>query len=82
MVFHNGLSFTTKDSDNDLRSIGNCALLNSPSKPNRGWWFSNCWDINPNNFYNHGDDAEIDLNRKCHSVTFIEIIKIRPHTCN
>ncbi|XP_076088920.1 angiopoietin-related protein 7-like [Mytilus galloprovincialis] len=35
MKYHNGLAFSTKDSDNDRISHGNCAQSS-------GWWFSGC----------------------------------------
>lgn len=34
---HLGMSFTTKDADNDHRSDGNCALWFKG-----GWWYNNC----------------------------------------
>ena len=36
MAIHNGMYFTTKDSDNDLRDSNNCALLYGPTKPSGG----------------------------------------------
>ena len=59
--------FTTRDSDNDEWSGGNCAVR-YPS----AWWFHNCFDINPNiqpPQYNHPNIADQ-----------IEI-KIRPKNC-
>ncbi|XP_065896391.1 fibrinogen C domain-containing protein 1-like [Dysidea avara] len=73
MARHNGMNFTTKDSDND-RWDGNCALLYAPARPAGGWWYNDCWNINPNNFYTN-------LNKILHNSHLIEI-KIRPLNCN
>ncbi|XP_046861728.1 angiopoietin-related protein 7-like [Xenia sp. Carnegie-2017] len=35
---HNGMKFTTKDSDNDKRNNGNCA-----KQSRGGWWFHSCY---------------------------------------
>ena len=82
MAHHNGMYFTTKDSENDKWSGRNCALWNGPSEPNGGWWYNNCWNINPNNYYNHSGFG-ILLNGKWDPTPprFIEV-KIRPHNCN
>ena len=79
MAYHNGMNFTTKDSDNDKRSNSNCALIYAPIKPSGGWWFNNCWQLDPNNYYKHQDG--INLNGKWFTLPFIEM-KIRPHNCN
>ena len=81
MALHNGMNFTTKDSDNDPWR-DNCALLHGPTKPNGGWWYKNCWHVNLNNYYNN-NDYEIYLNNEWINKppTFIEI-KIRPHNCS
>ena len=44
---HNGMMFTTRDQDNDLKGNGNCAsdLLRG------GWWYRNCAYINLNGNY-------------------------------
>ena len=80
MATHNGLYFTTRDSDNDL-SHNNCALLYGPDKPIGGWWYRDCWvwGIAPNIIYTHIHG--IRLNKHLHSLHFIEI-KIRPYYCN
>ena len=44
MAYHNGMYFTTKDSDNDP-SGGNCALW---AGPGGGWWYRTCANIQPN----------------------------------
>ena len=77
LTYHNGMVFTTKDSDNDEYN-SNCALAHGLSKPNGGWWYKACvCSIYPNRFYN--DTRGIHL-RKWHVVPFIEI-KVRPHRC-
>ena len=82
MAFHNTMYFTTKDSDND-KSGSNCALLSSPTKPNGGWWYNNCWNINLNNYYDHPErnDGTFLNNQWIKQPPFTEI-KIRPHNCN
>ena len=80
MAYHNGMYFTTKDSDNDPWKGGNCAINNyGYSKPTGGWWYNHCHHTQPNNLYNHRD--AIRLNGKWHPLPFIEV-KIRPHNCN
>ena len=78
MAYHNGMNFTTKDSDNDPWSK-NCAIDDYGSTPTGGWWYKHCHLTQPNIVYNHRD--AIILNGKWHPVPFIEI-KIRPHNCN
>ncbi|XP_067653934.1 techylectin-5A-like [Haliotis asinina] len=47
---HNGLQFSTYDSDND-RSLRNCAQMYKG-----GWWYHKCYDVNINGLYgNQGD---------------------------
>ena len=79
MAYHNGMSFTTKDSDNDKRGSNNCAI--KANERNGGWWHNSCWQINPNVFHNHDPDYGVHLNAKWHTLPFIEV-KIRPHNCN
>ena len=76
MAYHNGMNFTTKDSDND-QWPKNCATDNDP--PGGGWWYKSCWYTRPNVIYNH--KYGIYLNNKYHPLPFIEM-KIRPHNCN
>ena len=76
MAYHNGMNFTTKDSDNDEVSDSNCALLGGLSG---GWWYKYCAAIQPNVQYK--DIHGIYLNRKWLTLPFIEM-KIRPHNCN
>jgi len=79
MAYHNGMNFTTKDSDNDQYGSDNCALFYGPTQPIGGWWFKECWRIAPNSIYNY--KYGIKLNGKYYSLPFIEM-KIRPHKCN
>ena len=76
MAYHNGMNFTTRDSDNDRRRSSNCAQSYGPGG---GRWYNNCIVIQPNVKYKgiFGDD----LNGQWHVFHFIEI-KIRPHNCN
>ena len=69
MAYHNGMNFTTKDSDND-EWHGNCALW---SGPGGGWWYINCAYVQPNVQYKgiHG----IYLNRKWLTLPFTRLIK-------
>ncbi|XP_046577261.1 fibrinogen-like protein A isoform X2 [Haliotis rubra] len=47
---HNGLQFSTYDSDND-KSLRNCAQMYKG-----GWWYHKCYDVNINGLYgNQGD---------------------------
>ena len=47
-MVRNGMKFTTFDQDHDLSS-SNCAAFDRG-----GWWFNNCYWINPNNDYGNG----------------------------
>ena len=78
MAFQNGMYFTTKDSDNDKHD-SNCATWSN--QRNGGWWYNNCWHINPNIFHNHDPEYGVYINSKWHTLPFIEM-KIRPHYCN
>ena len=79
MAVHNGMNFTTKDTDKD-KSGGNCALLYGLKTPIGGWWYNHCWndDIAPNIIYDHKHG--ILFNSQLHTLPFIEI-KIKPHNC-
>ena len=78
MDYSNEMYFTTADSDNDHLNGANCAMGNL-AKPNGGWWYKKCWDVNPNIFYAARNG--IYFNNKAHPVIFNEM-KIRPHNCN
>ena len=52
LTYHKGLSFTTKDQDNDFSSI-NCAK----SVDVKGaWWYGDCKTSNLNGVYRNGVD--------------------------
>ena len=79
MTYHNGMYFTTKDSDNDKRSNSNCALIYASTRPSGGWWYKSCWHVNLNNYYKQQDGIYLD--GKWLTLPFLEM-KIRPHNCN
>lgn len=45
-TYHHGRSFSTKDRDNDLYSIGNCA-----EEFTGGWWYDRCYDAHLNGLF-------------------------------
>ena len=45
MAWHNGMMFTTRDQDNDLRSF-NCA-----GRYDSAWWYKGCYTCNLNGPY-------------------------------
>ena len=65
MAYHNGMNFTTRDSDNDLW-YSNCALW---SGPGGGWWYNNCIHIQPNVKYK--GTYGVALNGEWHVFTII-----------
>ena len=79
MAYHNGMYFTTKDSDNDKSSSSNCAFQFGHSYPNGGWWYKNCAYTRLNILYKY--QYGISLNNQNHPLPFTEM-KIRPHNCN
>ena len=55
--YHNGMSFTTKDRDNDKKS-NNCALIYKGA-----WWYKYCYESNLNGLY-------LQRNYDCKGVTW------------
>ena len=81
MAYHNGMYFTTKDSDNDKHRT-NCAIDHT-SQLYGGWWHKGCFEVNPNNYYNNHKRYGIKLNGKWdHTAPIFTEMKIRPHNCN
>ena len=80
MAYHNGMYFTTRDSDNDQHDRIHCGIA-YPTQPYGGWWHKSCFKVNPNNYYNHKEFG-IYLNGQWDKTPphFIEM-KIRPHNC-
>ena len=78
MAYHNGMNFTTRDSDNDQWDSVNCAQYLCHG-PGGGWWYNGCINIQPNVAYK--GTYGVLLNSKWHIFHFIEM-KIRPHNCN
>ena len=76
---HNGQKFSTYDNDNDKWS-GNCAIHVNKAKGNGGWWYTNCWDINPNLKYNPAQYGSMGLAGTWYNPRWIEM-KIRPLNC-
>ena len=59
MAYHNGMNFSTTDSDNDHWSGVDCAQHYGPGG---GWWYNQCIHIQPNVKYN--GTYGVDLNRR------------------
>lgn len=53
LIYHKGMSFTTKDKDNDLNAKGNCAVDNKGA-----WWYKDCASSNLNGQYGNEYSAE------------------------
>ena len=78
MAIHNGMYFTTRDSDNDQNRVINCAGYGGHG-PAGGWWHTSCGHIKPN--VNYKFKYGIYLSSRWHIYCFIEM-KIRPSNCN
>uniref|UniRef100_A0A1I8FZK1 Fibrinogen C-terminal domain-containing protein n=1 Tax=Macrostomum lignano TaxID=282301 RepID=A0A1I8FZK1_9PLAT len=52
MAFHNGMQFSTIDSDNDISSVRSCSVTFK-----RGWWYKDCHRTNPNGLYFNPPEA-------------------------
>ena len=79
LVRHRGMSFSTKDRDNDKWKSSNCAL-----RFKGAWWYSSCHDSNLNGLYLNGKDDCQGMRwnswpkrTDCYSVKKTEM-KIRP----
>jgi len=72
---HNTMKFTTRDRDNDVNTINNCAVEFSS-----GWWYGKCFAINLNYKYDKSYGF-IYLGHKWYSPKFLEM-KIRLVNCN
>ena len=74
----NDMKFTTKDRDNDLSSLRNCAVISWRGSDGGGWWYRNCALLHLNHQYAR---IVMNLNGRWHySISFTEM-KIRPHSC-
>ncbi|XP_028390976.1 ryncolin-1-like [Dendronephthya gigantea] len=77
LALHNQRQFTTKDSDNDSRGYGNCAMFFKGA-----WWYDNCHHSNLNGLYlgaGHRNDSGIKWNLwHGHSMRKTEM-KFRPN---
>ncbi|XP_028412091.1 ryncolin-1-like [Dendronephthya gigantea] len=77
---HNGMAFTTKDSDNDIWVAGNCAL-----RFKGAWWYWHCHHSNLNGLYHYGahtssaDGVNWYLWKGHHYSLKSTSMKIRPH---
>ena len=49
LTSHDGMSFSTKDRDNDSYDIMNCA-----QRVRGAWWYYKCFSVSLNNQYLHG----------------------------
>ena len=68
----NGMKFSSRDRDNDLRNTVNCVRIVG------GWWHRSCSYIQLNEEYTA---IYMYLNREDHYPTSVEM-KIRPQNCN
>ena len=58
LTYHNGMSFSTKDRDND-KSVGNCAQGHKG-----GWWYNACHHASLNGLYLAGPDTTFGVGVK------------------
>ena len=65
----NNMKFSAPDKDND-QSGGNCAASHYD-----GWWYNNCYDINPNY-----QPPRVYLKSKWYNLLSVEM-KMRQHDC-
>ena len=72
-----GKKFSTYDNDNDaLSNINFVAKIGN----NRGWWYNNCWFINPNAKFYHREGGFMYFAGTWYNPRWIEM-KIRPLNC-
>ena len=79
-AYHNNRKFSTYDNENDPSSKFNCAAKVNNAKDNGGWWYNDCWHINPNIQYNPGQYGFMALAGTWYNPRWIEM-KIRPLNC-
>ena len=49
LQYHNGMQFSTADSDNDMLTDDNCAIVNQDiNQGHYGWWYNDCYLFNAN----------------------------------
>ena len=70
IAYHDGMSFSTTDQDND-QSSGNCALNSG------GWWYNNCYYARFNGV--HGDTFQWGYGGAGQLASMD--MKVRPKTC-
>ena len=75
-----GQKFSTYDNDNDAISNTNCAAKIGNNIGNGGWWYNNCWLINPNAKFYPLEGALMYLAGTWYNPRWIEM-KIRPINC-
>ncbi|XP_071789732.1 ficolin-2-like [Asterias amurensis] len=83
---HNGMLFTTKDTDNDRRTQSDVIYgneLNCGISFRGGWWYNNCYICNPNGLYMQGGSTDF-RSARCYAAVhgYLSIktctIKVRP----
>ena len=79
MAYHNGMKFGTKDVDNDDIPLFNCALYHGPEEPTGGWWYDECWRINPNMIL-QDNTSGVAFNNNWYGFKSVQM-KIRPLDC-